>query len=526
MELTAKDLYVIIGYLAGIWGIGLYVAYRRRSHDEGFLVDRRFGWFNIGSSIFATNVGPNFLIGSASAAYAFGMVTANFEWLAWIFLFLLAVCAPHYIRMRITTMPEFIRRRFGDATADFLSWYGLIAIVLVWVGGDMFVGRRLLSQLLGYPAWQCLIALTVIFTSFTVAGGFSAVMVTDTFQSVLMIVSMLVLNVIAFQHVGSVQALIDAVPADHWQLIRPASDADFPWPGIFFGYPVLGFWFWCTDQTIVQRMLGARDLRQAQLGAIYTGFLKILPPFLFMMPGIFCLALHPGLAKSDMAFVTMLTTYMPHGMMGLMISVLFAASVAGVAGGLNAFSTIFTMDIYKRKFHPDASARRLKRTSQVVVVAVAAFAAGAALLLLQAEKNIFDTMQSVIASVAPPVATLFLLGITWKKATAAGAPGNADRQHTLSLCLGLENLFNFPWKGFWPHYMVMAAILFVVCCATMVVVSLLSKHAPYEEDFSAIKRQGLSTSSAGAGKLGWTLWAILAVIMVSLYLGFQWLAHR
>ena len=263
LTLTTLDLVIMLAYLGSLWGIGLYVAYRHRREDESFLVNRHFGWFNIGCSIFATNMGPPFLLASAAAAYSYGMVTANFEWLAWIFLFLLAIFfAPHYIRMRISTMPEFIRRRFGTHAAEFLSWYGLLIIVVLWVGGDMFVGGRLLNQILGIPVWQCLIGLAIVFTSFTVAGGFAAVMVTDTFQAMLMIFSMLTLNVIAFWHVGSLDKLVHGIPHDFWTLARPASDPSYPWPAIYLGYPVLGFWFWCTDQTIVQRMLARANLRR------------------------------------------------------------------------------------------------------------------------------------------------------------------------------------------------------------------------------------------------------------------------
>jgi SSS family solute:Na+ symporter len=569
IHLQSIDIVIMVAYLGAIWSIGLYIAYRRRKHDEGFLVDRRFGWFNIGSSIFATNIGPSFLVGAAGAAYAAGMATASFEWLACIFLFLLAVVfAPHYLRMRISTIPEFMRRRFGTQTADFLACYGLVSIMTAWVGADMYVGSKVLNQILGVPDWQCLVVLTVIFTSFTVAGGFAAVMVTDTFQAVLMIASMLTLNFIAFGHVGWFHGLIHGVPADAfhgplhgvpadcWQLFRPAGDAKYPWPAIVFGYPILGIAFWCADQTIVQRMLGARDLKQAQFGAIYTGFLKILPPFLFMMPGIFCLVLRPYLENPDLVknpdhvFLTMLATFMPHGMTGLMIAVLGAASVAGVAGGLNAFTTIFTMDIYRRNFRPDASQHHLKRVSQLVVVVTAIVAMGAALLMLRSGKNVFDTLQNVIASFSPPVAVLFLSGIGWRRATAAGSRATLYVGALVSLGFGILELlqwprinpqdfwphylpmsvYNFIWPhlatvhDFWPHYMMMAVFKFLFCAALMVVVSLCTQHAPYEEDFGDARRLD-PAPVGGAGATGWILWGILAIIMLSLYAGFQFLAR-
>ena len=416
--------------------------------------------------------------------------------------------------MRITTMPEFIRRRFGPHAAEFLSWYGLLTIVVIWIGGEMFVGGRLLNQILGIPEWQCLVVLAVIFTSFTVAGGFAAVMVTDTFQALLMIFSMVTLNAIAFWHVGSFERLIDGMPRELWTLVRPASDPNYPWPAIFLGYPVLGFWFWCTDQTIVQRMLGARDLRQAQLGAAFTGFLKILPPLLFMSPGILCLILEPKLTNPDKAFLTMLSHYMPIGMLGLMISVLGAASVASVAGGLNAFSTIFTMEIYKRKFNPDASAHRLKRIGQLVVVVVAVTAVAAAMFLQQSGKNIFDTIQSVIAYFAPPMASVFLAGIIWRRATAKAAVTTLYVGSIVSIGVGVLDFLKLPYKGFWPHFMIMTLVLFLGCCTLMVVVSLLTKKSPYEEDLS-IAKEGEARQKTSP--VVWALFGVLACIMATIY---------
>lgn len=247
INLTGLDIAIMVAYLGAIWSIGLYIAYRRRKHDEGFLVNRRFGWFNIGSSIFATNIGPSFLVASAAAGYAAGMAAANFEWFAFVFLFLLAIVfAPHYLRMRISTMPEFIRRRFGTQTSDFLACYGLFSIIACWIGADMYVGSGLLSKMSGVADWKCLLVMAAIFTSFTVLGGFAAVMITDTFQAALMIVSMLILNVIAFQHIGWFKGLMHGVPADCWQLFRPAGDIKYPWPAMVFGYPVCGVAFWCA----------------------------------------------------------------------------------------------------------------------------------------------------------------------------------------------------------------------------------------------------------------------------------------
>ncbi len=524
--ITPLDFGILAAYLGLLWGIGLWIAFRHRKHDGDYMLSRHYNWFNIGSSIFATNIGPTFLVGSVSAAYAAGMATANFEWLAWIFLLLLGMfCAPYYIRMRITTMPEFIRRRFGEQAADLLSYYGLCTVVILWIGGDLFVGGKLLHQLLNYPEWACVITLAVVFMTFTVAGGFSAVMVTDTAQAIMMIVSMLVLNIIAFSHVGSLGRLVESVPGEFWQLFRPAGDAKYPWIAIVLGYPIIGFWFWCTDQTIVQRMLGARDLKQAQYGTIYTGFLKILPPFLFMMPGIFCLALQPGLETPDRAFLTMLQTYMPVGMLGLMIAVLFAASVAGVAGGLNAFSTIFAMDIYKRKLRPASSDHHLKRVSQLSIVAVSIAAVGIALLLQGSKKNIFDTLQGIICYFAPPITAVFLLSLLWERVTTKAVLATIYIGSAVCMTFGVLSLRNILPVSPWTHFMMLTFLLFIFCMAILIGVSLHTKHSDCETPLSKAKTGAVADAAGhGAGRSGWLLWGGLAVVMICLYTGFQTLS--
>jgi len=523
--MRSLDISILVAYLGLLWGVGLWISFRHRKHDGDFMINRHYSWFNIGSSIFATNIGPSFLVIWASAAFAAGMAAANYEWLAWMFLLLLGmVCAPYYIRMRITTMPEFIRRRFGPQAADFLSIYGLFTVIVVWIGGDLFVGGKFLHQLMGYPEWMCVVALAFVFMTFTVAGGFSAVMVTDTAQAIMMIVSMVILNVIAFNHIGSVDNLLHSVPGEFWQLLRPADDVKYPWVAIILGYPVLGFWYWCTDQTIVQRMLGARDLKQAQYGAVYTAVLKILPPFLFMMPGIFCIALRPGIEKPDDAFYTMLQNYMPMGMMGLMIAVLFAASVAGVAGGLNAFSTIFAMDIYKGKLRPGASDHQLKRVGQLSIVIVSIAAVGVALLLQQSKSTIFDTLQSIIGFFAPPVTTVFLFSLLWKRATTKGVLATLYAGTAISLTVGALKLAGKLPASPWTHFMFLSFLLFVVCVAILVGVSLLTEHSEFEqplEKASADTMADVPPAGEGAGKKVWVMWGVLAVVMVGLYVGFQ-----
>ncbi len=529
ISLKPVDWVIVILYLGLLWGVGLWVSYSHRKQASDFMLNRHYSWFNIGSSIFATNIGPSFLLGQAAAAYAAGMATANFEWFAFIFLFLLGmICAPFYIRMRITTLPEYIRRRFGKGAGDFLSFYGLFTVVIMWIGANLFVGGKMMHQILpAYPEWACICALSLVFMTFTVAGGFAAVMVTDTVQAILMIGSMLALNIFAFKDIGSIHNLMDKVPGEFWQLFRPATDIKYPWPALVLGYPIIGFWFWCTDQTIVQRMLGARDLKQAQLGTIYTSFLKILPPFLFLMPGIFCLVLMPHLDDPDKAFTSMLGKFMPVGMLGLMIAVLFAATVAGVAGGLNAFSTIFTMDIYKPKLNPKASDLHLKVVSQVSIVVVTILSIGAALLMQHSKQNIFDTLQGFISYFAPPMAAVFLMSLIWKRVTATAVKTTLFVGTPVCLTVGYLNLNKLLPESPWTHYMMLTFYMFSFCMFLLVAVSLLTQHSSYElslEEANAGAKGSLDNQ--GAGRMGRMLWVALAAVMVALYVGFQCLSTQ
>ena len=534
-KLQTLDFIVIGLYLLMLIVIGVVVSYRRRNEDDQFLGGRSFGWFNVGLSVFGTNVNPSFMIASASAAYTVGMVVANFEWLAWPFLMLLAmVFAPHYLNTKITTMPQFINKRFGPKAADFLSWYALLTTMVLWLGGALYLGGLLFSQIIGWQLSTSVLFLMVISTFLTVAGGLAVVMVTDSFQSILMIIGSATMAIIGFYHIGGLQKLLNAVPPEKWTLFRPMSNPDYPWHAILLGYPVMGVWFWCTDQTIVQRVLGARDLRQGQLGTVFTGFLKIITPFIFVMPGFFCFILHPDI-KPDSAFITMVGNYLPQGMKGLIIAVIIAALISTIDSGLNSFSTIFTLDIYKRKFHPKASDKHIKFAGRLVTIIIAIVSIGVALGLGKAGKNLFDLIQSLISYFAPPMAAVFLVGVLWKRATAKAATITLYVGTFASLTIGMLDIMKWPAPGFiyWPgwlidlyflpaaiHFLLRAFVLFGLICLFMMFVSVITKHS----DTECILPSPLETyrKNQSQTKDVWLGWALLAVIMTGIYILFNW----
>jgi len=518
-KLQVLDFFIIGAYLITLITIGMWVSFRRRGAEDLFLGGRSQGWGVVGLSIFGTNVNPSFLISSCSVAYASGFAAANYEWLAWWLMMLLAMLfVPYYMNTRVSTMPEFINRRFGKGPYAFLSYYSLFTTVVSWLGAVLYTGGLLFSQIMGWPLWVSLVVLTAIAASFTVAGGLAAVMITDAFQTVLMIIGAGALTMIALGEVGSISRLIESTPASFWQLIRPTNDAEYPWHAMLLGYPVMGIWFWCTDQTIVQRVLGARDLRHGQLGTVFAAFLKILTPFLFMLPGVLCYILHPGLKDPDEAFTTMVVHHLPVGLTGLIVAVLIAALISTIDSGLNSFSTVFTLDIYRRSFCPDASPARIKWVGRVVTIIAAAIAIACALMIDSFERGLFDMIQSIIAFIAPPVSAVFLVGVLWQRATSRAALATLIGGSIASISLGLCHLNDWPSRAFWPHYMLLSFYIFAGICAFMAVVSLFTQNSPTEERLPTLKQtyvqQGASSMSI------WLLWAVLAVIMLAIYLVF------
>lgn len=521
-SLNFFDFSVIAGYIIILLGLGFWVSFEKKEHtDDLFLAGRSLRWFNVGLSIFGTNVSPSMMISTCGVAYASGMVAGNVEWLAWIFLMLLAmIFVPNYLNTNVCTMPEFMDRRYGKSCRNFLSWYVLFTTLVVWLGANLYAGGLLLGQILNWPLWISVIFLMAIAASFTIFGGLKAVVITDSFQSILMIVVSAILTLIGLSKVGGVGKLVQSVPADYWKLFRPADDPTFPWPAIVFGWPVGAIYFWCTDQTIVQRILGAKDLKQGQLGAVFAGYLKILTPLIFFLPGILCFILHPGLESEDEAYMTMVTTYLPNGMIGLIVAVLIAALVSTVDSGLNSFSTVFTLDVYRRQLRPGASDGEVKIVGQVATALAAVTGVILALAIGSVKgMNLFSVIQAIIFSLAPSMTVVFLFGILWKRGNSKGALSTLVIGNIITVSIGICILAKWPSREFWPHYLLMAFYNFLGLSVLYVVISLLTGKPPVEKRLPSIKeayiRYGHHASSI------WKWWAVLLLIMVIIYMIFN-----
>jgi SSS family solute:Na+ symporter len=517
------DYWVIGLYLVALLTLGFWVSYTRRDSDDLFLAGRSLGWFNIGLSIFGTNVNPSFMIASCSIAYTSGMVAANFEWMAWPFLMLLAmVFVPQYLNTKICTMPEFMSRRYNESCRVFLSCYTVFSTLIVWLGMTLFTGGLLLGQILGWPLWLSVLLLITIAASFTITGGLAAVVITDSFQSILMILASIALTIIGLVKVGGISQMIQSVPPETWHLFR--SKGEFPWYAVLLGYPVSGLWFWCTDQTIVQRVLGGRTIKQSQQGCVFAAFLKILTPLIFFTPGILCKILHPELGAqlngSDQAYMMMVTNYLPSGMVGLIIAVLIAALISTVDSGLNSLSTVFTLDIYCKYVRPDANSSEKTRIGRIVTVAAAILSIFLALGIGSIERvNLFSMLQSILAFLAPPLAVVFLLGAVWPRVNATGALWTLIVGSIVSISIGLCHMLNFPYAGFWPHFMVLAFFIFSALIVFMIIVSLFTKPSQHDQSVFSLRR--IYRSLPLSFKNVWLCWAMVTFIMGIIYIVFD-----
>ena len=539
-KLQTIDFVIIVAYVVALVSIGMWVSFRRRGAEDLFLGGRSQPWGVVGLSIFGTNINPSFLISSCSVAYVSGFAAANFEWLAWWLMMLLAMLfVPYYMQARVSTMPEFIRRRFGSGAHAFLSYYAMFTTIVSWLGLVLYTGGLLFSQIMGWPLWLSLVVLMAIATSFTIIGGLAAVMITDAFQTVLIIAGAAVLTIIGLVKVGGVSGLIQQAPESYWILLRSGPHAEYPWHAMLLGYPVAGIWFWCADQTIVQRVLGAKDLRHGQLGVVLAAFMKILPPFLFLLPGILCFILHPGLADPDEAFATMIVNHLPTGMVGLMVAVLIAALISTIDSGLNSFSTVFTLDIYKRSIRPGASPTEVKFVGRLATLLAAVLAVGVALTMANFDRGLFDMIQSVIGFIAPPVSAVFLLGVLWRRATSTAAIATLICGSIVSISIGFCHLNGFAgaelsqWVGahvssglgdwlsmqigglVWDHFLLVSFYLFAGICTFMVVVSLATSNSPNEEKLPSLKEAYAAQQSSSA--FIWKLWLLLALCMAVIY---------
>jgi SSS family transporter len=514
--LQPVDGVIIVIYFVILLAIGYWASFIRmkKENENLFLAGRSLGWASIGLNMWGTNVGPSMLIASASIGYSTGIVAGNFAWYAFVFILLLAVVfGPRYLGAKVSTLPEYMGLRFGESTRTILAWYTLITILISWLSLGLFAGGVLVRQLLDLPMWLSVISMVVLATFFTAAGGLKAIAYTNVFQMLLLIAVSATLVYLGIKKIGGVHALFDATPRTYWNLLLPANDRNYPWPAIILGYPVMGVWFWCTEQSMVQSVLGARNLEQGQLGANFIGWLKILDVPLFIIPGVLCFILYPHLKNPDEAYLTLVTQLFPPGMRGLIIVVLVAALVGNIGSSLNSVSTVFTMDIYIKKYRPDADNQEIIRIGRVITVAGALVSVLITLAIDNIKGlNLFDVFQSVLGFLAPPMSVAFLLGVLWKGTTARAINGVLTIGTLFSVAIGVLFLWVFPASKYpaWPHFLLLSFYIFVL----ITLGAILASRAGVATALPAI-------ATAKPTRRVKALWTILTIVMILLYIIFN-----
>lgn len=517
ITLNGSDYWVLLIYVVALLITGFYL--NRRSNSSGkdiFLGGRSLSWWQIGFSLFSANAGPSMLVGFASIGFTQGMVGSNFEWLAWIFIFLMSMFfLPHYISTKVFTMPQFLLVRFGKRSYNFLIIYSLISILIVWLGSALYAGGLIISQIFKIPLMQAVTVVALIATSFTAVGGLKAVVRTGIFQSAIIILSSIILGYLSLKKIGGIQALVEAVPGRYWELFRPAADPEYSWVAIVLGYPVVGIYYWCTDQTIVQKVLAGKNMQEGQYGAIFISVLKIIMPFIFIFPGIMCYVLYKDIAQPDNAYITLVSQVMPHGLLGLCIAALIAALIDTVSSGLNSFSTVLTLDVLARDREMDDAVKR--RTGQWVTVLAAVLALGVAYLFSHSGKGFFELSQGMVSILAPPLSVVFVGGISWKRVNSTAAEVVLYGGGLVCLVVGACYVLNFPSKAFWPHFMLLSFYLFLAMSAVLVAVTMFTKP-PAVNALPSIAESWRRGGKSPAGV--WLAWALLAIIMCAIYIYF------
>jgi SSS family solute:Na+ symporter len=487
--LQPLDIAIIAVYFVVVFSIGFYFSMKERTSEDYFLASRHVGWFAIGASLFVSNISTEHFIGLAGSGATSGLAVGHFEWLACLILLILGwVFVPFYLRSNVFTMPEFLERRFNRQCSIYLASISILAYIFTKISVHLYAAAIVLERVVGWNPMTAAILLVVATGVYTVAGGLAAVIYTDLVQTLILLAGAIALTVIGLDKVGGFEALRAAVPPDYFHMIKPMTDPEFPWTGIFLGAPILGIWYWCTDQVIVQRVLSAKDEGHAKAGTIFAGFLKVLPVFVLVLPGLIAFALYPDLFKvvdghvtnGDIAYPTLIVNLLPTGLVGLMIAALLAALMGAMSSVFNSASTMVTLDFYKR-LRPQASERQLVNFGRVAtgVMVVLGILWVPFIHLLSSQLYIY--LQSVQAYVSPPIAVCFILGILWPRLNGQGAISSLLVGFVLGTIRFVYEVIDKTHRFDSPavrwlvdmNFLHYAILMFVVCSVVLVAVSLM-----------------------------------------------------
>jgi SSS family solute:Na+ symporter len=544
--MTTIDWIVLGLFMLGLVGIILWVLKQKEENtSDYFLAGRDATWIAIGASIFASNIGSEHLVGLAGAGASSGMAMAHWEMHGWFILLLGWLFVPFYSRSKVFTMPEFLERRFNPQARSFLSIISLVSYVLTKVAVTVYAGGVVFKDVFDIEAIQIgsiqidffwvsalgLVLLTGIYTTF---GGMRAVLYTSVLQTPILLLGSIVILFIGLSKLGGwaeLMNIVRAVPVNEQgdsmaSLIRSHNDPTFPWTGILLGSAIIGFWYWCTDQFIVQRVLSGRDMKQARRGTIFGAYLKMTPVFIFLIPGMIAFALNQKgiivLSDNDAAFSTLVKELLPVGFKGVVVAGILAALMSSLASLFNSSAMLFTVDFYK-KYKPQATEKHYVMVGRIATVVIVALGILWIPVMKGMGKVLYAYIQDVQSLLAPGIAAVFLLGILSKKITPkAGFYGLV-----IGFILGMSRLtlnvfkedmnpdgllYRIILAPNWLHYEV---IIFFIIIASIILISFVTPKA----DYAAIK--GLTIGSASKEqiaevKASYNYWDVInsAVIIV------------
>ena len=527
--------WIVIGfYFAILAAVAIWVITRKQKTTEDyFLAGRNLGWFVVGASIFASNIGSEHVVGLAGSGAGGKFPLVIYELHAWLVITLGWVFLPFYLRSGVFTMPEFLERRFNSNARWFLSIFSLLAYVLTKVSVTVYAGGIVISTLLGIDFWTGALVTVVLTGLYTILGGMRAVAYTEAIQTVILVIGAATLTIVGLNAAGGWNEVKAALPPGYMNMWRPNSDPDYPWLPLVITSSIVGMWYWCTDQYIVQRVLAAKNIQQGRRGTIFGGLLKLLPVFLFLIPGVIALALkNQGELhwdKPDQAFAALLMNKMPTGLRGLVAAGLLAALMSSLASVFNSCSTLFTVDVYK-KLKPDTPEKKLVNIGRVATSIVVLLGIAWIPIMQGISSTLYEYLQSVQSYIAPPITAVFLLGIFFKRINSQGAlatliGGLVVAIIRLVLELNRETLEpgTIAYTIGTTNFLTFAAWFFLFCVIVCVVVSLLTKP-PRPDQVNGLTYATLTAEQKAANRssynwldiiLSLLVIAIVAFVMIS-----------
>lgn len=581
--MTALDWFMILGYFAVLFGIAWWVILKsKNTADDYFLAGRNLGWFIVGASIFASNIGSEHLVGLAGSGATDGVALAHYELHAWCLLILGWVFIPFYARSQVYTMPEFLEKRFNATSRWILSVISLVAYVLTKIAVGIFAGgivfRTLLPEVqldLGFVVmdsfWIGSILVILLTGAYTVLGGLRAVAYTEALQTVVLILGSILVTVFGLNALGGWSELREICGSEMFNLWKPLIPAgmegtwapvkeetriawyfngEYPWIGMLLCAPIIGLWYWCTDQYIVQRALGAPNEKEARRGTIFAAFLKLLPVFIFIIPGMICFALAESgkvealrdalytageldADKSQAAFPLLVKHILPPGVRGIVVAGLLAALMSSLAGVFNASSTLFTMDFYS-KIKPNASQQELVWMGRVATVGM--IIVGLIWVpVIQGAQGLYQYLQGVQGYLAPPIFVVFFLGVFMKRVNSTGCLAALLVGFVLGvirlaidtpISLGVAGFENGYTEGsmLWIinniYFQYYSLLIFLVCVATMIICSYMTPAPDYAR-ISGLTYATVTDEHREASRRSWgsidvvTTCAVLVFILIA-----------